>query len=77
MAQPKKPEAQGAWRIFRWPLAIGAASTIGLVAALVGDGAYDALSWILLGGAVVVIVEAWRRGDRGAPGSRPSKSRAF
>lgn len=67
MADPKRPEARGAWRIFRWPLAIGLASTLGLVAALVGDGPYDALSWIMLGGAVIVMAEAWRRGDRNAP----------
>jgi hypothetical protein len=59
----RKPGPHGAWRIFRWPLAIGVASLIGLIAALVGDGVYDLLSWLLLGAAVVVMIEAWRRGS--------------
>lgn len=58
----EKPKRLDAWRIFRWPLAIGVASIVGLVAALVGDGPLDVLSWVLLGGAVVVMAEAWRRG---------------
>jgi len=61
----QKPGGQGAWRIFRWPLVIGLASVVGLVAALVGDGPYDLLSWLTLGGVVVVMVEAWRRAGRG------------
>ncbi len=44
------------WRVFAWPIAIGSASLVGLVSALVGDGAYDALSWLLLGGAVALVV---------------------
>ncbi len=43
------------WRIFRWPLVIGIASLVGLVSALVGDGWYDALSWGLLGGLLVLV----------------------
>lgn len=35
-------------RIFAMPLLIGALSMIGLVSALVGDGLWDALSWIAL-----------------------------
>jgi len=58
----EKSKRLNAWRIFRWPLAIGVASIVGLVAALVGDGPLDVLSWLLLGGAVVVMAEAWRRG---------------
>lgn len=65
MSNRKKPVGRGAWRIFRWPLAIGLASVVGLIAALVGDGAYDLLSWLTLGGVVVVMLEAWRRAGRG------------
>jgi hypothetical protein len=36
------------WQIFSWPLAIGVLSTIGLVAALVGDGVWDSVSWLAL-----------------------------
>ncbi|PZU11835.1 hypothetical protein [Sphingomonas sp.] len=52
--------AQGNWRIFRWPLAIGLASAVGLVAALIGDGPYDIVSWIALGLTIVVMIAAWR-----------------
>ncbi len=62
MSGARKPRRLDAWRIFRWPLGIGGASIVGLVAALVGDGPLDVLSWLLLGGALVVMVEAWRRG---------------
>lgn len=37
------------WVIFRWPLFLGLISIVGLVAALVGDGLWDVLSWITLG----------------------------
>lgn len=40
---------QSLWMIFRWPLLIGVASIVGLVSALVGDGAWDVLSWATLG----------------------------
>jgi hypothetical protein len=44
------------WRIWRWPLVIGVASAIGLVAALLGDGWLDALAWMGLGVPVIVAV---------------------
>ena len=50
------------WRVFRWPVAIAGASLIGLVSALLGDGWRDAVSWLTLGGLVVLMIEAWRRG---------------
>ncbi len=42
-------------RIFRWPAVIGLMSLAGLISALVGDGLYDALSWLLLGGVVLLM----------------------
>jgi len=42
------PAAQPASRIFFWPATVGAASLAGLLSALIGDGAWDGLSWILL-----------------------------
>lgn len=51
---------QGNWRIFRWPLVMAVASTIGLVAALVGNGGWDIVSCVTLGGTLMVIVPAWR-----------------
>lgn len=49
---------------FAAPLAIALASAIGLVAALVGDGVNDWVSWIGLAVPVASIVRAWLR--RGA-----------
>ncbi len=43
--------------IFAIPLALGLISGIGLVAALIGDGPLDWLSWASLGAPVVVT--AW------------------
>jgi hypothetical protein len=44
-------------RIFAAPAAIAVLSTIGLVAALTGDGIPDVLSWVLL--AVPIAAVAW------------------
>lgn len=45
---------RGAWRSLRLPGLIALGSTIGLVSALVADGPWDALSWLLLGGAAAI-----------------------
>ncbi|MDN3566383.1 hypothetical protein ACFQY5_25730 [Paeniroseomonas aquatica] len=46
------------------PGLLALASLIGLLAALLGDGAWDVLSWLGLGAPVVVIARIWggRRG---------------
>ena len=44
-----KPRQSNFWIVFSVPLAIGLVSAIGLFAALLGEGAWDALSWIGLG----------------------------
>lgn len=49
----------GLWRIFRWPLLMAVVSAVGLVAALLGDGVYDLISWTTLGAMVVVMAAAW------------------
>jgi hypothetical protein len=36
------------WQIFAAPVVVGALSAVGLVAALVGDGWWDGLSWLAL-----------------------------
>ena len=36
------------WQIFAAPILIGVLSTIGLIAALVGDGWWDGISWLTL-----------------------------
>lgn len=48
---------QSLWTVFAAPTAIALFSTIGLVAALTGDGWRDALSWAALG--VPVLAVAW------------------
>jgi hypothetical protein len=41
-------------RLWGWPLLLGIVSAVGLASALVGDGAWDALSWACLGLPIVV-----------------------
>jgi hypothetical protein len=43
-------------RVFAAPLALGIVSTVGLIAALVGDGPWDALSWLTLGLPIALIL---------------------
>ncbi|AGZ37479.1 MULTISPECIES: hypothetical protein [Pseudomonas] len=42
-------KSQPTQRIFAWPSLIAALGAAGLFAALLGDGAWDALSWLGLG----------------------------
>jgi hypothetical protein len=49
---------QAGWRrIFAWPLLLAVLSGLGLVLALLGDGVWDAASWVLL--ATPVAAVAW------------------
>ncbi|CAN5880937.1 hypothetical protein BH11PSE8_BH11PSE8_40800 [soil metagenome] len=45
------------WSLWGAPIALALVTAIGLIAALVGDGAWDAASWIALG--LPVAVCAW------------------
>lgn len=58
------------WRLWGAPIALAIVSAIGLLAALVGDGFYDAVSWLGLG--LPVAVSLWyglrRRAKDGAAG---------
>lgn len=56
-------------RIYAVPGWLALASTIGLVAALLGDGSWDALSWAALGAPVVVTLGALAAAGR-APAPR-------
>ena len=42
------------WKIWRWPLVLSLASLGGLISAVLADGWWDALSWLLLGGVIAV-----------------------
>ncbi len=48
-------------QVFAAPLVIATLSGIGLVSALLGDDAWDALSWFALAMPVVVILRYWLR----------------
>lgn len=50
---------QGLGAIFRAPLLLALASIIGLVAALIGDGVHDVVSWAALAMPVAAIGWAW------------------
>lgn len=47
------------------PAWIAAASLVGLVSALVGDGVFDAISWLVFAALLALAVRAWLRRDRG------------
>jgi hypothetical protein len=49
-------------RVWPIPIALAVASAVGLLAALIGDGAWDALSWICLGAPIVAMAWSFRRG---------------
>jgi hypothetical protein len=55
--------------IYRVPALLAVASLVGLVAALVGDGPWDLLSWLGLGAAVAA--GAWPALRRRAPAASP------
>lgn len=60
--KPQPKTADSLWRIFRWPLLIALVTLAGLVSALIGDGGYDVLSWLLLGGLLALMAALWRCG---------------
>ncbi|MFV3404353.1 hypothetical protein ACNFIC_10370 [Pseudomonas sp. NY15463] len=54
---------QSTRRIFAWPALVAVLSLTGLFAALLGDGAWDALSWLGLGASAALGLSGfWRRG---------------
>lgn len=52
------------------PAWIGLASLVGLVSALVGDGVFDAVSWLVFAGLLWLFARAWWRRDRSGNGRR-------
>lgn len=63
------------YEIFGAPLVIGLLSVVGLVAALLGDGLWDVVSWLAFGVPIVLMAWfAWPAGEAG-PGSGAEASR--
>ncbi|AUM72206.1 hypothetical protein [Pseudomonas fluorescens] len=58
-----RPRQSSFWKVFGIPLMIGALSAAGLFSALLGDGAWDAVSWVGLG--VPTALGAWGLIKRG------------
>lgn len=52
------------WAVFRWPTWIAGATLAGLLAALAGDGLWDALGWLALAPALVISFVGLRRAWR-------------
>lgn len=52
---------QSADEVFRIPMLLGIATAVGLVSALLGDGIWDALSWLTILAPILAVVWAWRR----------------
>ena len=65
---------RGTTRVFAIPIVLALLSAIGLIAALLGDGLWDGLSWLTLGIPVAVIAFASSR-RRKAPLLRSSADR--
>jgi hypothetical protein len=45
-------------KVYRVPLFLSFVTTVGLLSALLGDGVWDAFSWVLL--AIPITVIAWK-----------------
>ena len=55
-AAPRSPFVAPAW--------IALASLLGLVSALLGDGVFDVVSWVVFAGLVAVVARAWMKRTR-------------
>jgi hypothetical protein len=59
----KRSERATAWRIFRWPALLAAATITGLISGLLGDWLADLLAWVTLGGLIGVILVAYVKSE--------------
>ena len=53
---PRSPFITPAW--------IAAASLLGLVSALIGDGVFDVISWLVFSALVALVIRAWVKRTR-------------
>ena len=59
---PARARHQTIRQIFAWPAVIAILSTAGLLSALLGDGIWDGLSWVVLTVPVALYCGFIRRG---------------
>ncbi|WP_315385847.1 hypothetical protein [uncultured Stenotrophomonas sp.] len=60
MSRPSAPNGSP----FAAPAWIAAASVLGLVSALVGDGIFDVVSWVVFAALIGLVVRAWIKRTR-------------
>lgn len=58
MSSRQIPPAQTARKTWTLPILLNTACVVGLTAALVGDGLWDAVSWVALGVLLVPVARA-------------------
>jgi len=58
---PRTDHPQSAREVFHVPVLLGLATVVGLVSALLGDGPWDALSWLAILAPIAAVALAWRR----------------
>lgn len=75
MTQISAERPLSAFRVFGIPVVLMLVSAVGLVAALIGDGAWDALSWLGLGAPVAVIAWYLCRRAPSEPGTSGGKAK--
>ena len=66
-AHAESVHRQSLWKIFRLPLLLGLSNAVGLAAALMGDGAWDVMSWLALG-VPLALIGGYLRPTRAAAG---------
>lgn len=60
MSRPSPPTGSP----FTAPAWIAAASVLGLVSALVGDGVFDVVSWVVFAALIGLVLRAWVKRTR-------------
>ena len=58
---PRLPHPQSVARLFAIPALLSVSAITGLVAGLVGEGAWDVATWLLLGLLPLTMVVSWSR----------------
>jgi len=59
---PARARHQTVRQIFAWPAVIAVLSAAGLLSALLGDGIWDGVSWVVLAVPVALYCAFFRRG---------------